>query len=234
MEFLEMRFYPREEIAAIVGLSDLHDSHFAEKVQKYLNNCNYKYEYTRKGVTINKRPETAEERLQSLLRDKLKLDNQTNAYNFACFIAAFDLIDGFDSMPWDTRGKAFEDFFGLKIPAITMSRWMKKIYNEGAAEKMKKATLWKTTKDEKGAKHQERQDPDSREYRQYCAERSGLLEEYQKAGMTFSEAWGQAIKELSADGVYYYCGGIVFNAFGDTAEEIARLVDEVMAEHQED
>ena len=34
-------------------------------------------------------------------------------------------------------------------------------------------------------------------------------------------------------GVYYYCPSSILNALGDQAEEIARLVAQVMAERQE-
>ena len=35
MTTLEKRFYPRQEIAEIVGITNLKDKHFAEKVKRY-------------------------------------------------------------------------------------------------------------------------------------------------------------------------------------------------------
>lgn len=76
MVMLEKRFYPRQEIAEIVGIADLHDGHFAEKVKRYLNNRGYGYDYSRNGVTISRTPQTAEEQLVFLMRDELKLNKQ--------------------------------------------------------------------------------------------------------------------------------------------------------------
>ena len=41
MTTLEKRFYPRQEIAEIVGITNLKDKHFAEKVKRYLDNRKY-------------------------------------------------------------------------------------------------------------------------------------------------------------------------------------------------
>lgn len=231
---LELRFYSREEIAQIIGIPSLKDSHFVEKVKRYLKNRKYEYVHIKaKGYQITKIPTNAEEQLTCLLREKLGLDKQIKVFDFACFIVAFELIDGFDLMPWQTREKAFEQYFGQKMLNGRMSRYMSKLFDAQVAVKFKKASLWKTTKDEKGVKHQEPQDVNSPEYAHFCEERSVLLKEYQAQGMSFSQAWGQMMKALSGGGVYYYCAAIAFNAFGDTAEEITRLVYDVMAEHQE-
>lgn len=77
----------------IVGITNLQDKHFAEKVRRYLDNRKYGYDYSRKGVSITSIPETAEAKLAFLLRNSLGLDNQVDAYDFACFINAFSAID---------------------------------------------------------------------------------------------------------------------------------------------
>ena len=66
MAMLEKRFYPRQEIAEIVGITNLKDGHFAEKVRRYLDKRGYEYEYSSRGANITRLPQTAEEQLAFL------------------------------------------------------------------------------------------------------------------------------------------------------------------------
>ena len=125
MAMLEKRFYPRQEIAEIVGITDLKDGHFAEKVKRYLNKRLYEYEYSRKGANITQLPKTAEEQLASLMRDELEIDKQRDPYLFACFIRAFSVIGSFESMPWTSRTAFFNQHFENTITQTTLERWMR-------------------------------------------------------------------------------------------------------------
>ena len=235
MAMLEKRFYPRQEIAEIVGITDRKDGHFAEKVKRYLNKRLYEYEYSRKGANITQLPKTAEEQLASLMRDELELNKQRNAYLFACFIRAFSVIGSFESMPWTSRTAFFNQHFENTITQTTLERWMRFLQKGENVIRFKKGALWRTIKDEDGDKVQVRVDPDSEEYREYCEKRSEKLIGFQNADKeTRNKRWGTMVYDLYPEyGVYYYCPQFVLNALGDQAEEISRLVAQVMAERQE-
>ena len=160
---LQKRFYPRQEIAEIVGITNLQDKHFAEKVKRYLDNHKYGYDYSRKGVSITSIPETAEAKLAFLLRDSLGLDNQVDAYDFACFINAFSSIDGFDAMPWITRTAIFNHHYHNNVSKPTLERWHHHLVESGNMVKFAKGALWRTFKDEDGYIVQKRVEPDSQE-----------------------------------------------------------------------
>lgn len=235
MAMLEKRFYPRQEIAEIVGIADLHDKHFAEKVKRYLNNRGYGYDYSRNGVTISRMPQTAEEQLVFLMRDELKLNKQRDAYLFSCFIHAFSVIGSFESMPWASRTAFFNQHYQSNVQQVTLQRWMRFLIESGNAVRFKKGALWRTVKDEYGDKVQVRVDPNTDEYREYCGKRSALLVDFDKADkQTRSKMWETMVHRLYHEyGAYYYCPAFVLNALGEQAEEISRLVAQVMAEHQE-
>ena len=235
MAMLEKRFYPRQEIAEVVGITNLKDGHFAEKVKRYLDNRLYEYEYSCKGANITHLPQTAEEQLAFLLRDTLDLDVQINAFDFACFIRAFSVIWSFKSIPWDSRVAFFNQHYENTVSKPTLQRWMKQMVDKELVIRFKKGALWRTVKDEYGDKVQVRVDPDSEEYREYCEKRSELLIGCENADKeTRSKMWGSMVHHLYPEyGVYYYCPEFALNALGDQAEEISRLVAQVMAERQE-
>ena len=235
MAMLEKRFYPRQEIAEIVGIADLHDKHFAEKVKRYLNNRGYGYNYSRNGVTISRTPQTAEEQLAFLLVEDVGIDIQTNAYDFACFITAFSVIGSFDSMPWASRTAFFNQHYNNRVSQATLQRWMRRLTESGNAERFSKGALWRTVVDNDGDKIQVRVDPNSDEYQAYCDRRSALLTGYDNASPTEkSRMWASMVHSLYEEyGVYYYCPQFILNGLGEQAEEISRLVAQVMAERQE-
>lgn len=237
MTTLEKRFYPRQEIAEIVGITNLQDKHFAEKVKRYLDNRKYDYDYSCKGVTITAHPETAEEQLASLLRNVLGLDVQTDAYYFACFIDAFSSIEGFDAMPWISRTGVFNHHYHNTVSKPTLERWHHHLLKSGNMVKFAKGALWRTFKDEDGYIVQKRVDPESQEYKEYCEKRWAYLSGSGFDGAnkeTRKNTWGSMVYTLMPDyGVYYYCPSSLLNALGDQAEEISRLVAQVMAERRE-
>ena len=235
MAMLEKRFYPRQEIAEIVGIADLHDKHFAEKVRRYLDNRGYDYGYSSNGITITQTPQTAEELLAFLMIDSLGIDIQINAYDFACFITAFSVIDSFDAMPWASRTAFFNLHYGNQVSQATLQRWLRRLIETGNAERFPKGALWRTFTDYDGDRVQVRVDPNSEEYQTYCDKRKGLLTGFDNAKPEEkSKMWSSMVHNLYPEyGVYYYCPAFVLNALGEQAEEISRLVAQVMAEHQE-
>ena len=193
MATLEKRFYPREEIAQIVGIADLHDKHFAEKVKRYLDNLLYGYDYSRKGVIITELPQTAEAQLANLLRETIGLDVQIDAFNFACFIRAFSVIGSFTSMPWTSRTAFFNQHYENEVSQATLQRWMKRMVDSDNIIRFKKGALWRTLKDEDGDKVQVRVDPDSEEYREY----SRLKEvAYEQLGAVYLNVLQMKIEEM--------------------------------------
>ena len=166
-----------------------------------------------------------------------QLDNQVDAYDFACFINAFSSIDGFDAMPWITRTAIFNHHYHNNVSKPTLERWHHHLVESGNMVKFAKGALWRTFKDEDGYIVQKRVEPDSQEYQEYCEKRWAYLNGSGFDGAdkeTRKNTWGSMVYNLMPDyGVYYYCPSSILNALGDQAEEIARLVAQVMAERQE-
>lgn len=75
-------------------------------------------------------------------------------------------------------------------------------------------------------------------YQEYCEKRWAYLNGSGFDGAdkeTRKNTWGSMVYNLMPDyGVYYFCPSSILNALGDQAEEISRLVAQVMAERQED
>lgn len=119
----------------------------------------------------------------------------------------------------------------------TLERWHHHLVESGNMVKFAKGALWRTFKDEDGYIVQKRVEPDSQEYQEYCEKRWAYLNGSGFDGAdkeTRKNTWGSMVYNLMPDyGVYYYCPSSILNALGDQAEEIARLVAQVMAERQE-
>ena len=86
MEQLELRFYTRQEIADALSVNIKDSNHFKRNVEAKLRHWGYGYEYSRSGVQITRRPETAEERLAEILYRHYEINVQTNPTAFACFM----------------------------------------------------------------------------------------------------------------------------------------------------
>ena len=234
MARLEKKFYTLDEISQAVGREKT--EHFARDCQNDLSKWQYGFQWRRKrGVIITDLPPTAEEELTSLLRNELKLDKQIKPYDFACFITALSFSDDFVSMPWDSRTAFFNQCYENKVSQPTLKHWMKILIDSGNVERFKKGALWRTVKDETGRKAQIRVDADSDEYREYCDRRSALLTNFEKANKQGRKnIWGNMVYTLYSEyGVYYYSPAFVLNGLGEQAEEICRLVAQIMAERQE-
>jgi len=85
MEQLELRTYSREEISEITGISTA-SGHFARDVKNRLSRWGYEYSYNPKRVKIEKKPETAKEKLYEYMQRELGLSVQIEAEPFAWFL----------------------------------------------------------------------------------------------------------------------------------------------------
>ncbi len=228
MEQLEKRFYAREELAQIAGL-DIHDHNFSGKMKRCLNVWGYEYQFIpRKGFEITRVPETPEEKLVELLRREIHIDTQIDPYPFACFIFALSNIEEFSAMPWETRERIFYENFKLPISQRTMMNWRNYLFKVGTAFPISKRTLWHSYY-KNGRKIQEIADRESPLYKEYCVERSKLLDELPGDFVKRKEKWGTMVKTLFTQyGVYYYCFQIAFSAWGTAVQEINELSIEIL------
>ena len=230
MEQIALRFYTRQEIAEITG-RNIASSHFSREVISDLQKWGYAYQWIRgRGVNILSRDESPQMRLKTLLMKRLGLNSQIDALDFAWFMVAISAVEGFASMPYVTKEKTITELCGHNISQSTLRRWAGVLYETGNAERFKKGALWRTYKDETGMKRQEHADPESDEYKTYCAIRSNTLETIKQEGEN-TGAWGRMITLTYGEhGVYYYCPEIVLNAIGEDIDEIMDLVDEIVRE----
>lgn len=227
MEQLEIRIYTRQEISAITG-HDINSEHFARDVMNKLDHWGYSYEWImRQGVRITRKPESAEERLTEWIRRNTDISIRTNAYEFACFISAFSVIDGFSSMPWEERTKVFKQYCGKEVSQTTLQRWMSKLVRGGEVKRFSEGRLWRTFEDENGEKQREPIKQDDKRYIEYCAQRSEALEELGKR-MPQCQAWGEIFHQLYPEfGTYYCCPEFCLTAYDGEIEELVELVQEI-------
>lgn len=232
MDSLELRFYPHKELAEIAGL-DPHNHNFTATMRNRLENWGYKYEFkARRGFTITKAPETPEEKLKEILVRYFEIDKQVNAVEFAYFITAFHIIDGYESMPWALRETLYYEYFGKSVCKETLRHWCHKLCNKGtmwiSTKYSQSATLWHTYKKD-GKKFQEPADPDGPKYKEYSARRAEMLKDFKEMGMGSRERWATMIRLLFNEyGVYYKCKYIDLPAFGPEIQEITDLTYEIM------
>jgi len=213
-EKLELRFYPREELAKIAGL-DAHDHNFAATMKDRLTLWGYEYTFQRRrGFTITRIPTTPEERLMEILRRDVRIDTQVDVLKFACFMSAFVLIPDFLAMPWRTRETMLWEYFAVSVCGDTMRNWRDKMIECGYIYPYHSVrTLWHTST-QNGRKVQEPADPESDEYKTYCKLRSGILSGYAAMGISSRTVWGDMVHQLYKEhGVFYYCKSIEFNGF---------------------
>ena len=135
MEQLDLRFYPREEISKVLHVR-LDSKNFGRDIENKLSRAGYGCRYIkRKGVLILSKPETPNERLTEILYLGLGISIQINAEQFACFIAAFTDIDGFDDMPWNKRLKLYNEYYGYHFSQDrTLRSWCSQLLEKGVSK----------------------------------------------------------------------------------------------------
>ena len=213
--------------------------HFKRNVESVLSKWGYGYDWMRYGVTITYVPTKPEERLKEILIRQFHVDIQVDMYSFACFVTAFNDVEGFDSMPWKVREDEFRKFSGKFYTSRTLSRWCRRLVEQGIMCKGSTGSFWKTFIDEKGQKKRELVTEE--EAQAFFKERSKMIEELtwqiMKSSRKLSydaarsEAWKFAVNSLwdREHCCYYSCKTFHFTAWnlnGSLAEvyELTRYI----------
>ena len=238
MEQLELREYSREEMAEILSLNT-RSSNFRRDVLSKLEKWGYTVDYPpRRSITILSRPETPEERLREILIRVLNMDVQINPIQFACFIAAFNSIDGFEGMPWAERVEALHERYGFYVCERTLSNWCSKLYALGIITRAGTSSAWMTTISN-GLKTRRRLQPEEQEeIEAYFRRRGELQQEFYKESTlppiearktSYRSAYSILWQEYGC--CYYYCKalmlGINFDGYAEEIFQIYELVDEI-------
>ena len=232
-----MRFYSRKELAEILSVNINDSKHFADNVKAKLRKWGYGFEYVRaKGAVITSIPTTAEERLAEIMIRQYDLDVQISPYAFSCFVTAFSDIEGFDSMPWGERAKAYYSYSGILVDERTLRNWCSRLMRQGAVSKADEVTYWKTEFIH-GIKV--RSQVQREETLAYYARRSEIVQEEMEQNLSLGmskkeaakDAWAQAYgilwNELHC--CYYSCRTFMFSAFSHDEQllevyELTRLI----------
>ena len=212
---------------------NINDSkHFARNVKDKLTKCGYGFDYKTDGVTITSIPTTAEERLKEIAIRQFSIDVQTDIYAFACFLAAINDLEGFDSMPWETRAAVLWSEYGVKVSDRNLRSWCRKLMKKNAIAKVGGSTYWKTFYRD-GTKVQTI--VSKAETDRYYARRSELVAELfkeniesgMKRELALKDAWKSVYEILWGEFhcCYYCCKGFLVPAFSD--DEIMREIIEL-------
>lgn len=230
---LEQRFYSRKEIAEVLGVNINDSNHFARNVKDKLTKWGYGFvPLPREGITITSIPTTPEERLKEIALRQFSIDVQTDAYAFACFLAAINDLEGFDSMPWEARAVVLQSEYDVQVSDRTLRSWCSKLMKKNAVAKEGGSSYWKTFYRD-GIKIQTV--VSKAESDRYYARRSELVAELFKenieSGMkqepALKAAWKSAYELLWGEFhcCYYCCKGFLVPAFSD--DEIMREIVEL-------
>ena len=225
MKQLELRSYPRAEIAEVLSVNINDGKHFARNVKNKLDKWGYGYDYGIQSVQITSKPETPAELLAELLYRGYGIDVQIDPLHFACFISAFTDIEGFDSMPWAKRENAYHKRYGVSVDERTMRNWCNQLIKKGVIAKFSDGTAWKTEIID-GLKIRFPIDEEDEEERQKYYERrkeifSDLYNAELKQGLNPKEAkaqaWSDTYKQLWAEFgcCFYYCKTFALSAFDE-------------------
>ncbi len=234
MKQLEVRFYSLDELAMEIGRK--RDSHFAGNAKNDLTKWGYEWEWKkRRGVTITKRPETAQEKLAEIMNRRFGLDIQVLVYPFACFMWMLLTMDEFDSMPWPVREEEIEFWYGIKISERTLRRWSARLLATDSLHKGEDSTTWRTSRCN-GEVSRELVDDNDADYIRYKSRRSALITEYMNHGLTKSKAWGEAFKQLWREFgcCYYHCSRLMLNGIQEDINEIVELATQICAPAMEE
>lgn len=232
MEQLEQRFYSRQEIAQVVGITNLQDAHFARNIQNALSNWGYEYNYHKngKGVTITRKPKAPEERLAELMQRLFGLDIQCDAEKFAYFLFLMIAESDYDAMPWGERAKRFEESYGETIGEATLKRWASKLLKSDHLHKVKNdKVIWQTTKDNGISIRKPVDENMLKEYEEYKARKSQYINEYLEMGLTNNTAWNYTFKRLwrEFNCCYYTCPHFCINVISKDINAMLKLIKEI-------
>ena len=223
MKQLELRTYPRAEIAEVLSVNLKDSKHFKRNVENKLSKWGYGYRYTTPAVEIVSKPEAPEERLSEILYRGYGIDVQIQAVQFACFIAAFTDIEGFSSSPWEKREIDYYNYYGYLVVERTMRNWCHQLIERGVIAKFGGSTKWRTYYAD-GIKIREPiEDIDEVEMESYFERRIDIFNEKYvlqiESGKQQKEAraaaWKDTYKELWSEFhcCFYYCKCFVLSSF---------------------
>lgn len=223
MKQLELRTYPRAEIAEVLSVNLKDSSHFKRNVENKLSKWGYGYRYTTPAVEIVSKPEAPAERLSEILYRGYGIDVQIEAVQFACFIAAFTDIEGFSSSPWEQREIEFYKYYGYSVSARTMRNWCHQLIERGVIANVGGSSAWRTLFAD-GRKIREPVDEADKEEMQHYYDRrreivqanyKSQLEDGKSEDEAMKAAWKDTYKDLWAEFgcCYYYCKYFVFSSF---------------------
>lgn len=243
MNQLELRFYSRPEIAEALSVNIKDTDHFAGKVKDRLQKWGYGFRYIdRQGVEIISTPETPEERLAEILYRGYSIDIQICAEQFACFIAAFSDIEGFESMPWAERAAAYYSYYGICVSDKTLRNWCSQLIQRGVIARMGGSTKWRTYFEGNRKIREPIEEIDEVEMQSYFERRSELfkdhyifhLEREEKPGAARKAAWKETYADLwnEFNCCFYYCKYFTLSkySYNDVdVREIYELVTEIAA-----
>ena len=237
MKQLELRVYSKQEISEILSVNPDDSNHYKRNVENKLFKWGYRWKYTPSEVTITHAPTTSRERLQEILIRRLDLSIQVDPFQFACFLSAFQDIEGFHSMPWEERAKAFNERYGFSVCDRTLRNWASKLLRKEIMAKVDEKTFWKTEIDARGVKIRTIIAKDDSGMKRYNFRKNELLSQFREdyildghsLGMAEKLAWKEAMKELGYEFHcwYYSCKSFMFGAFENDEEPFFQEVWEL-------
>lgn len=223
MKQLELRTYPRAEIAEVLSVNLKDSSHFKRNVENKLSKWGYGYRYTTPEVEIVSKPEAPTERLSEILYRGYGIDVQIQAIQFACFIAAFTDIEGFSSSPWEQREIEFYKYYGYSVSERTMRNWCSQLITRGVISKYGGTTKWRTFYIDDIKFREPIEDIDEVEMESYFERRKEIFNEKYtsqiESGKQQKEAraaaWKDTYKDLWLEFhcCFYYCKGFELSSF---------------------
>ena len=245
MKQLELRTYTPKEMCEITSVRYEDSGHRKKRMEEILTDWGYEFEFPpKRNITITKKPESSEAKLKEILLRRLKLSTQIVPLHFACFIFAFEDIEGFASMPWEERERELYNHYGITECARTLRNWCSKLLNKELITKVSDRTYWKT-EIMNGRKTRTPIQQGDEEMSAYFSRRSALISHYQiegeKAKIPAKElknfAFSLAIKALWEEYhcCYYTCKTFLFSAWEDDEEpffqEVVELTQDIMYTH---
>ena len=224
MNQLELRFYTRAEIAEALSVRLKGNNNFKRDVENKLSKSCYGYHYKdREGVEILSKPESPEEKLTEILYRGYGIDVQVNPILFACFIAAFEDIDSFESSPWGEREDKYRKFYGYYVTERTMRNWCSQLLDRGIVAKVGVTTAWRTYFEGGIKKREPIEEIDIVEMDSYFERRKEIFKDHYiqqlESGKSIKEArkkaWKDTYKDLWSEFecCFYYCKGFVLSSF---------------------
>lgn len=220
MKQLELRTYTRKEIAEITGY-EISNSNFSRNVKGTLMKWGYTFQWKHGGdVTIKEMPNTVEGKFRELMIRLFHFDVQVDEVAFACMMFAFcEDIEGFCSMPWDSRIELLNTMFDCEFCKSSLSRWVRKLLQTDHLYKSSSVRYWKTYV-KNNEKVREPVEDGSEELEAYKTERTNFLDEREKEGIGFKKAYGMWMKmHWNQYGCCYYgCSYFGLNILAEEAE----------------